>query len=41
MLALACHPRLAMFATGALSRDRSIKLWVDRNDPSIHTGLPL
>ena len=40
VLALACHPRLAMFATGALQKDRTIKLWVDRNDPSIQAGLP-
>ncbi len=39
VLALACHPRLAMFATGALQKDRTIKLWVDRSDPSIEPGV--
>ena len=38
VLALACHPRLAMFATGALQKDRSIRLWVDRSDPSVTPG---
>ena len=38
VLALTCHPRLAMFATGALQKDCSIRLWVDRSDPSSTPG---
>jgi len=35
VLAISCHPRRAMFATGALQKDCTIKLWIDKSDPSI------
>lgn len=35
VLAVAANPRRAMIASGALQKDCSIKLWVDRSDPTI------
>lgn len=35
VLAVARHPRYAMFASGALQNDCTVKVWVDKTDPSI------
>ena len=39
VLAVACHPKQAIIATGALKRDPTIRLWADASHDRVFAGL--